>query len=152
MADRIMRRLKFSNQDREHVIHLIRHHMFHYTDEWTDGAVRRLMRNVGVEHLDDLFRLRMADREGNGKKRGPSQSLERLKRRIAKVIEAENAITVRDLAVNGHDIMNEFSIPPSRLIGVILEHLLEIILDEPEKNDREGLLDLARKYLAERPS
>lgn len=150
MADRIMRRLRFSNSDRQLVTHLIQHHMFHYTDEWTDGAVRRLMRNVGVEYLEPLFTLRRADRSGNGMKQGPAKSLQKLKKRIEAVLEAENAITVRDLAINGDDIMEHFSLQPGRIIGEVLEHLLEAILDNPGQNERETLLGLAAEYLAAR--
>lgn len=146
-ADRILRRLKFSNADREQITHLIKHHMFHYTSEWTDGAVRRLMRNVGLENLPALFALRRADRIGNGKKQGPARSLDRLRSRIERIIEAENAITVRDLNINGHDLMETFHLQPGRLIGDILDYLLEAILDDPEKNEPAVLKEMAQEYL-----
>jgi len=57
VAKKVMRRLKFSTNDINKITHLIRHHMFFYTEEWTDGAVRRFLRNVGVENLQDLFLL-----------------------------------------------------------------------------------------------
>ena len=70
MAGRILKRLKFSTAQISHIKHLIKHHMFYYTKEWTDGAVRRFIRNVGAENLEDLFLLRDADRNGNGSKIG----------------------------------------------------------------------------------
>lgn len=148
MADRILRRLRFSNNDRNYICHLIKHHMFHYTDEWTDGAVRRLMRNVGVDLLPDLFALRRADRAGNGKKQGPARSLQKLARRITFIQEAENAITVRDLKVNGRDLMDHFALEPGPVIGDILDHLLESILDDPEKNEPDELIRLAGLFIA----
>ena len=151
MANAILRRLKFSNSDREHIMHLIKHHMFHYTDEWTDGAVRRLIRNVGLENLPDLFELRRADRIGNGKKRGPSKSLEKLAQRIHYITEAANAISVKDLAIDGNIVMTVFDIPPGRIIGDLLAHLLEKILDEPEKNTRGDLLRLSAEFLGKEP-
>ncbi|MDR2735069.1 MAG: CCA tRNA nucleotidyltransferase [Spirochaetota bacterium] len=151
MANNALRRLKFSNNDREHIVHLIRHHMFHYTDEWTDGAVRRLMRNAGVENLPDLFELRRADRIGNGRKRGPSRSLQKLQQRIHYIMEAENAISVRDLAINGSDVMEVFGIPPGRVIGDLLAFLLEHILDHPGDNTRARLLQLADGFLRDHP-
>jgi len=149
MANAILRRLKFSNNDREQVVHLIKHHMFHYTDEWTDGAVRRLIRNVGIETLPDLFDLRRADRIGNGKKRGPSRTLEKLQQRIQKILAEADAISVKDLAINGTDLMDSFKIPPGRVIGDCLTYLLERILDEPEKNTREALLHEARMFFVD---
>lgn len=147
ITKRIMRRLKFSNEDIKLVIHLIRCHMFHYTSQWTDGAVRRFMRKVGLENLDRLFELRKADRIGNGLKRGESKSVANLKKRIEKVIEEENAITVRDLAINGHDLMREFDLKPGPVIGATLNYLLEEIMDDPDKNEYDTLLQLARDYL-----
>jgi len=143
ITKKIMRRLKFSNNEIRAVTHLIRNHMFHYTTQWTDGAVRRFLRKIGVENLDDLFELRKADRIGNGLKRGESIAVKNLKRRIDKIIEEENAITVNDLAVNGYDLMSRFNLKSGPIIGKILNNLLEAILDDPSKNEKEILLSLA---------
>lgn len=145
---KIMRQLKFSNNDIKFITHLIRNHMFHYTNQWTDGAVRRFIRKVGFENIDALFELRKADRIGNGLKQGESNSVRKLKERINKVIEEENAITVKDLAVNGYDIMKEFSLKPGPIIGKILNKLLEEILDNPSKNSKATLLSIAREVFS----
>jgi len=142
-----MRRLKFSNSDVNTVTHLIRNHMFHYTSEWTDGAVRRFIRKVGLENLEPLFELRKADRIGNGMKRGDSAAVRRLRQRIGKVIEEENAITVKDLAINGNHLMAEFDLKPGPIIGKILGALLEEILDDPSKNEHDTLLAIAEDML-----
>jgi tRNA nucleotidyltransferase (CCA-adding enzyme) len=147
MARKIMTRLKFSNDDITKVTNLILNHMFHYTGEWTDGAVRRFMRKVGVENLEDLFSLRSADSKGNGMRKGvPSAApIGKLKKRIEKIIEDENAITVKDLDINGYVIMEVFGVKPGPIIGKILNELLETILDFPEMNTREILLTKARE-------
>ena len=145
MAKKIMRRLKFSNEEIERAVNLVYNHMFHYTDEWTDGAVRRFMRKVGVENLEDLFEVRKADRKGNGSREGLPVPIVQLIARIDKIIAAENAITVRDLNINGHIIMNEFNIKPSPVIGKLLNELLEIVLDNPELNTKEYLIEKARE-------
>ncbi len=142
-----MIRLRFSNNDIKLVTHLIRNHMFHYTYLWTDGAVRRFIRKVGLDNLDSLFELRRADRIGNGLKRGESKAVENLKLRIDKIIEQENAITVKDLALNGNDVMREFSLKPGPIIGKVLNYLLEEILDDPSKNTHETLIVLASIFL-----
>ena len=59
----MMERLKCSNEEKERVSNLIRNHMFNYTAEWSDGAVRRFINRVGLENLDDLFDLRLADQK-----------------------------------------------------------------------------------------
>jgi tRNA nucleotidyltransferase (CCA-adding enzyme) len=147
MVKRVMKRLKFSNEQVEIVNNLILNHMFHYTDEWTDGAVRRFMRKVGLDRIESLFALRMADRKGNGARKGLPAPIERLKKRIERVIEQENAFTVRDLDINGTIIMDEFSLKPGPLIGTILNELLELVLDNPELNTRTTLLSLAREII-----
>lgn len=139
IVNKIMKRLKFSNTEIETVNNLIINHMFHYTDDWSDGAVRRFMRKVGVENIPDLFLLREADRQGNGSRNGIPGPVIKLQNRIDKIIEAENAITVKDLKINGIILMDRFSLKPGPIIGKILQELLEIVLDLPEMNE-EGIL------------
>jgi poly(A) polymerase/tRNA nucleotidyltransferase (CCA-adding enzyme) len=140
IVGKMMKRLKFSNSEIEMVNNLVINHMFHYTDDWSDGAVRRFMRKVGVENIPDLFLLREADRQGNGSRNGIPSPVIKLQNRIAKIIEAENAITVKDLKINGHTLMNRFSLKPGPIIGKILHELLEIVLDLPEMNEEEILI------------
>ena len=150
IAKRIMKRLKFSNERIDSVINLVLNHMFHYTDEWTDGAVRRFIRKVGMENIDSLFMLRMADRKGNGARKGLPAPIERLKRRIEQVIEEENAFSVRDLDINGTVLMDEFNLKPGPIIGALLNEMLEMVLDDPELNERSRLIAAAREILNRR--
>lgn len=150
MVKRIMKRLKFSNEQVDIVNNLILNHMFHYTDEWTDGAVRRFIRKVGLDNIGNLFTLRMADRKGNGARKGLPAPIERLKTRIDRVIEAENAFSVRDLNIDGNDIMQEFGLKPGPVIGHILNELLETVLDNPELNERDKLVAMARKSIEDK--
>jgi len=140
---RIMKRLKFSNTEMEKVNNLVINHMFHYTNDWTDGAVRRFMRKVGVENIPELFTLREADRSGNGTRFGIPEPIKKLQERIDAIIEAENAITVTDLDINGNIIMDAFDLKPGPIIGAVLKELLELVLDNPEINDRDILLQEA---------
>ncbi|MEN2997627.1 MAG: HD domain-containing protein [Brevinematia bacterium] len=149
IAKKILRRLRFSNEDIDYIVRLVRHHMFYYTDEWTDSAVRRFMRNVGLDLIEDLFILREADRIGSGKRVAGSTSIQKLKERILRIIEEENAITVKDLRVNGYDIMETLNIPQGPMVGKILNTLLQIVLEDPTKNKKEILLDMAKKIYEE---
>jgi poly(A) polymerase/tRNA nucleotidyltransferase (CCA-adding enzyme) len=143
MVRKLMKRLKFSNTEIEIVNNLVINHMFHYTEDWSDGAVRRFMRKVGVENIPDLFELREADRIGNGTRTGLPEPIKKLQERIDAVIEAENAITVRDLKINGNTIMDRFGLKPGPLIGRILHDLLEMVLDEPDMNREDFLVEKA---------
>jgi poly(A) polymerase/tRNA nucleotidyltransferase (CCA-adding enzyme) len=149
MADKIMKRLKFSNQDIRYVKNLVKLHMFYYTEEWTDGAVRRFLKKMEGDSgfLKDLFELRKADRIGSGMKSGEAEILEKFKRRINVVTEADSALKVTDLNINGYDIMQKFNLKPSRMIGEMLEFMLERILDQPELNNQESLFELGEEFL-----
>ncbi|MCX8123641.1 MAG: CCA tRNA nucleotidyltransferase [Spirochaetes bacterium] len=148
IARKIMRRLKFSNDEIEYVCNLIVNHMFHYTPDWTDGAVRRFIRKVGLDNLEDLFVLRMADRCGNGMRDGLPEPIKKLKRHINKVIEKDNAFTVRDLDIDGYILMEQLNLKPGPTIGKILNELLERVLDNPELNNEQTLLALAHEIYA----
>jgi len=141
LAEEAMERLRFSREMTDRVVHLVRQHMFDYRPEWTDAAVRRFIRSVGVEAIADLFDLRIADNLGNGLKTGFPHYLEELRKRVEAVLEAEEALSVRDLAVDGTDVMRALDVPPGPKVGEILEHLLEEVLENPALNRREWLLE-----------
>ena len=148
VAKKIMKRLKYSNAEIDFVTLLVRQHMFYYQDEWTDGAVRRFMKAVGVENIKPLLKLREADRLGGGNRKDKeSKAIPKLLARIDKIIEEENAITVKDLKINGNDLMQEFNLKPGPIVGKILNYLLDLILDEPSLNDKEKLMEKTRIFL-----
>ena len=146
VAKHILRRLKFTNEDTKKIRHLIKNHMFYYTDDWTDGAVRRFLRKVGVENLPDLFALREADRLGNGTKAGIPKAFIDFQDRIKHILEVDAALKVSDLDINGNDIMTELQLAPGPIIGEILNFLLELVLDNPEINTHETLMERAKEY------
>lgn len=148
VAKKIMKRLKYSNYEIDFVTLLVRQHMFYYQDEWTDGAVRRFMRAIGVDNIKPLLRLREADRLGSGNRKDKeSKAIPKLLSRIDKIIEEENAITVKDLKIDGNDLINEFNLSPGPIIGKILNYLLDLILDEPDLNNREFLIEKTKNFL-----
>ncbi|MFA4906120.1 MAG: HD domain-containing protein [Candidatus Margulisiibacteriota bacterium] len=144
MAEDILRRLRFSNEHIEKVGILIANHMFNYQTSWSDAAVRRFIRRVGLDNLPDLFALRMADTRGM-EREIDSGYLEELQLRIDKILAEENALHVKDLKVDGGDVMRELDIPPGPKVGKVLEALLEKVLDDPALNEREKLLRLIRE-------
>lgn len=145
MADIALRRLRFSRADREHVVKLIKQHMFNYTSQWSDGALRRFVRRVGEDSLADLFDLRIADRLGNGLKEGFPVYIEDLRTRIESLLREEHALKVSDLALDGRDVMEELGLEPGPEIGEVLKELLEVVLDDPSLNTKERLLEMVRK-------
>jgi hypothetical protein len=84
--------------------------------------------------------------------RTPSAGLAAFSRRLEKVLAAKRALTLRDLAVDGRDIMQALGLSPGPQIGVLLSQLLESVLEDPELNDRERLLEIAGRFYKERMS
>jgi len=145
LTERILKRLRFSHDDIKKVTLLISNHMFEYHKEWSDSAVRRFMRRVGVENLPDLFALRRSDAKGMEREIG-EEYLKELKARIDKIIKEEHALKITDLKVDGQDVMRELSIPPGPKVGQVLEELLEKVLEDPALNQREKLLEMIRGF------
>ncbi len=138
----IMRRLKYANAEIDKTAHLVAQHMFHYDPAWTDAAVRRFIVRVGKEHIDDLFALRKADVFGLTGHDGEPTLLAEFTARIDTVLAEESAYTLKDLAVNGKDLMT-IGIPAGKCLGLVLHDLLETVLDDPAQNTREQLLPIA---------
>ena len=155
ISQNLMTRLKFSKAEIATVCHLVKNHMFHYESNWSDASVRRFLFRVTPEALEDLFDLRMADVYGKNRtppvlKEGPwSDNLLELKDRIAELSSQQQVLGLKDLAINGKDLMAA-GIPAGKQLGSILNQLLETVLDDPEQNNREQLLtiatNLAKKY------
>ncbi|MEO8801146.1 MAG: HD domain-containing protein, partial [Polyangiaceae bacterium] len=149
IAHPIATRLKFSNDERARIVDLVRYHLFHYTAEWNDATVRRWMKRVGVERLEDLYRLNEADVRAKGRDCSEDlDSLARLKIHVETVVAAGAALSTRDLKLDGRDLMTELSLAPGPILGKILNALLDEVIADPAKNEREALLDLARGLAA----
>jgi putative nucleotidyltransferase with HDIG domain len=145
LAEKILRRLRFPNLVIKQVGHLVRQHMFHYEDQWTDAAVRRFVARVGDQNIPDILALRRADQLAIVGKYFVSDSLIALEKRIEDVLAEDKALTLKDLAINGDDIIRELQIPRGPKVGIILNSLLESVFDDPKQNERETLLKIARK-------
>ncbi|MFC1573001.1 CCA tRNA nucleotidyltransferase [Candidatus Eisenbacteria bacterium] len=143
---RILRRLRYPNDVRERVTHLVYHHMFYYEPHWTDSAVRRFARTVGLDDIPDLIQLRLADMAGNKRKSSDTRPLQALLSRVDEVIAKDTALSVKDLAIGGRELM-ELGLAEGPGIGRILRALLEKVLDDPDVNTPEALLDEARALL-----
>jgi hypothetical protein len=151
LAEEVLRRLRLPRADIERVTRLVRHHMFAYSPEWTDAAVRRFVRRVGADLLDDLYALRRADNAASGVREPPSGGLEELRQRAARAVAAD-PMGPGQLAVDGNDLVRELGLDPGPWVGRALEALMEAVLDDPSLNRRETLLALAREWAASHPA
>ena len=144
-AREILRRWRFDKETVTQVTHLIRNHMFWYQTEWTGSAVRRFVRKVGLENIPALFALRKADNIGSGARSPRMYALESLWERVQEEIRAASAFSLKDLAIDGDDVMNELGIASSPEVGRILNELFERVTEDPQLNTREKLLELVRQ-------
>jgi putative nucleotidyltransferase with HDIG domain len=144
LARKIMKRLKFSSEDTEKVVTLVRNHMFYYNvGEVTESSVRRLIRKVGRENLRDLIDVRIADRLGSGVPKGEPYKLRHLQYVMEKV--QNDPVSVKMLKLNGNDLISELGLKPGPKIGAILDVLLSEVIEDPKLNNREYLLKRARE-------
>jgi tRNA nucleotidyltransferase (CCA-adding enzyme) len=146
LADRLLDRLRWPRQERQRIVHLVRQHMYGYTPDWSDAAVRRFIVKVGPEALDDLFLLREADNVGSGRPRDGG-GLAEIRQRVAAQLDAGVVLTMADLAIGGDDLMGELGLRPSPQVGAILRDLLTRAIADPSINTRERLLAAARTVL-----
>jgi hypothetical protein len=154
-ARKLLTKLKYSNDTKNEVLKLIRLHMYHYTRDFSDGAVRRFIKKSGitdknVENLREfpLFKLRSAERLGNGfKKTAITPKQKDFEARIIKVFNESTALQIADLDIDGKDIMEVFGLKESEHVGDILKFLLEKVLDDKDLNNRINLIGLAATYL-----
>lgn len=150
MAEDICSRLKLSNEAKERVVGLVRHHMFSYEPGKTSNkAVRRLIKRVGPL-LPDLIRLRIGDIRGKGFGENPEEKLGDIREHcwntMKNIAYGEEAIKPKNLAIDGHDVMSVLGIEPGPQVGKVLDDLLEVVMEDPETNNKEDLKQLVSKY------
>jgi len=142
LTKEIMMRLKFSNERITRVTYLIVHHMFDYKQELSDKAMRRFIKRIGADNVDDLIALRKADDLAHGWGRGFEGRIEEFKNRIHAQIDRSPAFTISGLAINGHDVMNILGLQPGPRVGQILNQVLEGVIEKPEHNQKHKLIKI----------
>jgi tRNA nucleotidyltransferase (CCA-adding enzyme) len=148
MVEPLLSRLRFSNEERQHIVALVRHHLICYDSSWSDAAVRRWIRRVTPELVPDLYLLNEADVRGKGRDASPDlEALSALKAHVERILAAGAAFTTKDLAIDGRVLMQELGMKPGPDLGRILKALLDEVVDDPSKNQRDVLLERARALL-----
>ncbi len=144
MAKSIMERLNYPRKTIDLVHKLVRWHMFFSdTEQITLSAVRRMIANVGQEHIWDLMNLRICDRVGTGR---PKENPYRLRKYTAMIEEVlRDPISVGMLKIDGNTLISELHIAPGRKIGLILNALLEEVIENPTLNTADYLIKKAKE-------
>lgn len=145
IARDILNRLRFDNKTIKTVCILVREHM-NVLDNASNLAIKRLINRVSKENIYSLLALQKADILSL---KDPSVALYKvsdMKNKIDNIINSNTPLTVKDLAIDGGKLIKELQIKPGKLVGDILNHLLELVLKNPELNNYDSLLIEAKKY------
>jgi tRNA nucleotidyltransferase/poly(A) polymerase len=137
IAKVVSHRLRLSNKQSDLLYILVRWHQFSVDERQTDSALRRFIRRVGKENIQDMLALRIGDRLGGGATE-TSWRLELYKKRLEEVQKLP--FTVADLNVDGHDVMKEYEVKPGPIIGRVLDALFAEVEKGILPNEREALL------------
>jgi len=151
IARRVLTDLRYPARTVDEVYHLIRFHMFNYDPALhNESTVRRMLHRVGgIEWMRKLLTIRIADRLGSGCKQGEVFKLRKLKYLMEKV--SKDPVSLKQLKIDGRDLMDKLGIKPGPQVGSILEVLLATIIADPKNNEKKKLLELAEGlWLAEK--
>ncbi len=140
MADEILRRLKYDNDTIRNVIRLVENHEDRYPA--TERNLRRAINKAGEECFPLLFFVNEADclAQSDYQRTEKLERLEQLRSLYTGILEKKQCLNIKDLAVKGRDLMDA-GISPGPEMGQILEAMLKDVLDEPEHNDKQYLLE-----------
>ncbi|MDO8577139.1 MAG: CCA tRNA nucleotidyltransferase [Candidatus Daviesbacteria bacterium] len=140
---KIADRFNLSKKQSDKLFRLVRWHLFTVDEHQTDSAIRRFIKNVGLENIDDMMSLRIGDRLGGGTQKAISWRMEKFAARIKEVLK--KPFSISDLKVNGKDVMETLNVEPGPKVGEILNQLFEEVLEDSAKNNREYLLSIIKK-------
>lgn len=141
-AEEIADRLKLSKKDKYKLVTLVRHHQFTVQETITDNAIRRFIRDVGKEFIQNMLDLRTSDRLGSGATK-TSWRLELFKKRLVEV--QKHVFSVSDLKINGNDVMKELKLKPGPKVGEILQKLFHEVEEGRLKNEKNALIEALRQ-------
>lgn len=142
MAYGILRRLKFDNETTDRVCALVKWH--DDNPALTQRSIRRSISRIGILQYPALFELKKADVKGQSvyRRQEKLDYIDEYEKLYQQILEMQQCLTVKELAVNGSDLI-QHGMKPGKQLGETLKWLLEMVLEDPEKNKKETLLALA---------
>jgi poly(A) polymerase/tRNA nucleotidyltransferase (CCA-adding enzyme) len=156
-AKTFLNRLRYDGKTKAAVLTLVRMHMYHYTREYSDAAVRRFIKKVDIteDMLDNLgnlplFKLRQAERLGNGLKSDPvTQRQLDFEERIRRIVKAGGSMSMKELDIDGRILIDAFGLTSGKLVGELKNYLLDRVQQDRTLNERLKLIELALEYIKE---
>jgi len=146
MAQKVLKRMRFSNKDINDIVQLIKYHDRQIA--LTSKSIKRLLSEIGETQFKRLLKVKRADNLAKNplytKER--LDKLEAIENKLDAVLAENPCITLKDLAIDGHDLI-VLGIPQGKDIGVILNKLLEMVINEEVENTREALIEKVKEFL-----
>ncbi len=147
MARGILRRLKFDNDTIDIVYRMIRHHDDRPPMD-NKALVRRRISEIGLENMPMMIEIKRADIMGQSEHQFESKMayVDELEKFYLEVKEQGHCVDKKNLAINGRDLM-ELGMKPGKEMGIVLDLLFEVVLNDPKLNEREKLMERANKLI-----
>lgn len=147
-AKQILKRLKFDNDTLDAVVHLIRWHDYRFV--LTPAGMRKAASIIGKNYMDMIFEVNRADTSAKNPAftQEKYDQLEEAKRLYREIVEQDECVSLKELKINGNDLIAE-GLKPGKQLGTILNNLLDAVIEKPELNEKDALLVLARGLIKE---
>lgn len=142
MTEKIMNRLKASKELNKTVANFVYNHMA-YLEDMGDKGLKRFINRIGKDKLPLMLDLQRADRFCTNEE-ADMTAFNRKVEDIGRILSSNQAIEKKQLAINGSDII-ELGYDEGKIIGNILDYLMDLVLEDPSLNEREKLIALVRK-------
>ncbi len=144
LAKDILKRLKFDNKSMDRICRLIRYHDHRFPA--TPKSIRKAVHTIGNDYFMDYLKVRRADvmAQALNKRQASLAHLEEVEAGYHEIMEANQCLDLGDLAVSGRDMIELGH--KGRAIGEILNHLLNVVLEDPDMNHKDLLMDKARQW------
>lgn len=146
MTDKIMKRLRFDNDTREKVVELVYYH--DATFEVGKKYIKRWLNKIGEEQFRRLLNVRRADIKAQADMAQETrlQKIDNIEYILEEVLQDDECFSLKDLAVNGKDLIT-IGYKPGKEIGEVLNNLLDLVISGEYKNEKEKLLEIAERRL-----
>lgn len=147
IAGKVLRRLKFDNHTIDQVTRLVRYHDYYV--EPSQRCVRRAVMKVGEDIFPLLLQVKNADMEAQSayQRKDKEENMRAVSRLYEQILAQKQCVSLKTLDVTGRDLMEQTGMTPGKQIGEILKYLLDFVVDDPSRNQKEILIKEAERYL-----
>lgn len=147
IAETVLKRLKFDNHTIDQVCRLVKYHDYYV--ELTQRSVRRAMMKVGEDIFPLLLQVKKADMEAQSsyQRKEKEEHLRTVEKLYGQIISQKQCVSLKTLAVSGRDLIGQMGMEPGKKIGEVLAYLLDYVVEDPTRNEKEILIKEAQRHL-----